>query len=213
MPISFARAQSKLLNTNFLDLNADEKALYIVVEDTLEQYGALFLKALSKSVNANGVNASGGLLNSRTFTRKNGDKTSLILSMPSYYDFPNEGVRGVDSSTNAPTSPYRYKNYGMNAEGRASIKKYIQSGKAQIRNTGDNQVGNERKFKNKVKKSLIDSQVDNMIYLIKKYGIKTTRYFDEAYEEAFKDLPTVLSEMVGNEVTMSIVKSFPKKNK
>jgi hypothetical protein len=181
------------------------------VEDTLEQYGALFLQALSKSVNAKGVNASGGLLNSKTFVRKNGDKTSLILSMPYYYDFVNEGVRGVDSSANAPASPYKYKNYGMSADGRASIKKYIQSGKAQIRNTGDIQVGNERKFKNKEKKSLIDSQVDNMVYLIKKYGIKTTRYFDDAYEEAFKDLPTVLSEMVGNEVTMSIVKSFPKK--
>ena len=83
MPISFARAQSKLLNTNFLDLNADEKALYIVIEDTLEQYGAKFLITFNKYINQLDVKASGKLLSeTKTFVRQNQKGTSLILSMP-----------------------------------------------------------------------------------------------------------------------------------
>ena len=207
MPISFARAQSKLLNTNFLDLNADEKALYIVIEDTLEQYGSKFLITFNKYINQLDVKASGKLVSeTKTLVRQNPKGTSLILSMPYYYDFPNEGVKGWRSSTNAPNSPYKFKTKGMDEEGRKSIKNYIQSGKATINNTGKYQYGGE-----KSKKPLIDIQTDNLVYLIKKYGIKATHYFDLAFEETFKELAVDVSEMVGEEVKMSIVKSFQNK--
>jgi hypothetical protein len=101
----------------------------------------------------------------------------------------------------------------MSKEGRASLKQYLLSGKAKVRNV-KKAIGQERKFSKiskGVKKSLIDQQVDTLIYNIKKYGIKTTRYFDDAFEEAFADLDVTVSEQMADAITISIVKKVNEK--
>jgi len=137
------------------------------------------------------------------------DGNKLTIRMLDYFDYPNEGVRGVRGSKNGVGSPYKFKNYGMNAEGRASIKRYILDGKAKVSNVKE-PVGLERKNK---KKSLIDRQVDNLIYMIKRYGIKRTEYFNDAFEEAFKDIDVVMGEALGIDIAMNIQTISSKKVK
>jgi hypothetical protein len=127
--------------------------------------------------------------------------------MLDYYDYPNEGVKGVDSSSNAPKSPYQYKNYGMPASGRASLKKYIQSGKAKITSVMNDKAlgkGGERIGVSFSKKgSLIDRQVETLSYLIKKFGIKTTNYFTDAFNKTFENFEVKMAEAVESDIVIT----------
>ena len=103
----------------------------------------------------------------------------LTITMLDYYDFVNEGVKGVRNSKNAPNSPYTYRRkakQSSNGEFQKSIKQYILSGKAKVSNKqvrGKTTIGLERKgVKMSEKKSLIDRQVDTLIYNIKKIWYK-----------------------------------------
>lgn len=211
MPITFAQSQSKLLQTDWLDFNADEEAMYIVIEDTLSQYGELFLKNLEKYANERQVVATGNMISKTKVNVIEGNGSQILrISLPYYFDFVNEGVKGVKSTKNAPKSPYRFKTLtGMSAEGRRSLKKYIQSGKAKVRLV-DKPVGTETKGKRLQgkKKQLIERQLDQLIYNIKKYGIKATRFFDDAFEDTFKDLDVVISQQIGKTIAISIEKTF-----
>jgi hypothetical protein len=215
MPTSFGKAQANLINSNFLSETADDKSVYIVLEGTLNEYADKFLQLLSKYYNERKVKSSGAIISeAQTDITTTTDGTNLVIKLPYYFDFPNEGVRGVKSSSNAPASPYKFKTLrGMSAEGRASLKQYLLSGKAKVRNV-KKAIGQERKFSKiskGVKKSLIDQQVETLIYNIKKYGIKTTRYFDDAFEEAFADLDVTVSEQMADAITISIVKKVNEK--
>jgi len=215
MPTSFGKAKADLINSNFLSENADEKSVYIILESTLDDYAEKFLKLLKRYYEERKVKASGNIISEAQFdTTITNDGANLVIKLPYYFDFPNEGVRGVKSSSNSPASPYKFKTLrGMSAEGRASLKKYLLSGKAKVRNV-KKAIGQERKFSKiskGVKKSLIDQQVETLIYNIKKYGIKTTRYFDDAFEEAFADLDVTVSEQMADAITISIVKKVNEK--
>jgi len=131
------------------------------------------------------------------------DGNTLRIYMANYYDFVNKGVKGVKGSKNAPNSPYQYKNYKMSDEGRKSIKEYINKGKAKIKvatkkNTV-NAVGLEKK-----KVSLIDLKTETLIYLIKKWGIKTTNFFDEATEQVQKAMIEDLGEVMAQTIVIQI---------
>ena len=204
MPKSFAKAQADALNS--LGGQDREQFVPFVALNILEQYGADFKILLEKYINSRQVVASGKLADSITSSV---DENKLTIKMLDYFDFPNEGVRGVKGTKNGVGSPYKFKNYGMNAEGRASIKRYILDGKAKVSNVKE-PVGLERKNK---KKSLIDRQVDNLIYMIKRYGIKRTEYFNDAFEEAFKDIDVVMGEALGIDIAMNIQTISSKKVK
>ena len=209
MPKSFAKAQADALN--FLGGQDREQFVPFVAQNILEQYGADFKILLEKYINSRQVVASGKLADSITSEVDN-DGNRLTIKMLDYFDFPNEGVKGVRSSKNAVSSPYKFKNYGMSADGRASIKQYILSGKAKVKNV-QSPVGLERKVDRGKKKSLIDKQVDNLIYMIKRYGIKRTEYFNDAFEEAFKDIDVVMGEALGIDIAMNIQTVSSKKVK
>jgi hypothetical protein len=150
------------------------------------------------------VVASGKLLSESRFVIK-GDTMQIIV--PDYYDYPNEGVRGVKSSKNAPGSPYKYKSYGMNSEGRASIKNYIRSGRAKIdtvRKTNDKALGIGLEKK---RLSLLDAQTNQLVYLIKAFGIKKTNYFTDALNATFnKDFELKMTEVIGKQIVFTLEK-------
>ena len=202
MPKSFAKAQADALNR----LGGQDRDEFVpnVALNILEQYGTDFKILLEKYINSRQVVASGKLADSITSSV---NANTLTIKMLDYFDFPNEGVRGVRSQKNAAGSPYKFKNYGMSAEGRKSIKEYILSGKAKVKNVKQS-VGLEKK-----RKPLIDVQVDNLIYMIKRYGIKRTEYFNDAFEEAFKDLDVVIGEALGIDIAMNIQTISSKKVK
>ena len=204
MPISFSKARDRAISK--IGTSRDEFVSF-VASNILEQYGVEFKKVLEDLMKQRQISASGELADSINPQIDNEGKR-LTITMLDYYDFVNEGVKGVKSSKNASTSPYKFKNYGMNAEGRASIKNYILSGKAKVRSTGGDKargIGIERKgVQFSQKKSLIDRQVDTLIYNIKKYGIKKTDYFTDAFEKVFANWEQDMAEAFGEDVALSL---------
>lgn len=206
MPISINKAQQQALSDGFLDTSAsdtDAKAIRLgITEKVLAQFGAEFALRCAELANERGVTASGFL--GRNIISSIVDESTLQIIVPDYFDYPNEGVRGKDSSRNAPNSPYKYKTYGMSREGRASIREYIRSGVEKIANVKRDRafgIGSERKGK-----SLLDTKTDTLVYLIKKYGIKTTNYFNDAVKEVFADFEIKMSEAVGADIIFTLKK-------
>lgn len=172
-----------------------------VADSVLKQYAQDFVLLLQKNIKDRQVVASGQLeSNINIIADESGN--SINITMLDYFDYPNEGVKGVKSSKNAPNSPYQFKSlYTMSPEGRAKIKDYIQSGKAKLTDTSKTKrsVGLEGK-----RKSLIDMQTDQLIYLIKKHGIKRTRYFDDAFDTVFGTFAEDMAKAYGQDVAFNI---------
>jgi hypothetical protein len=92
---------------------------------------------------------------------------------------------------------------------RNSLKKYISSGRAKVttvQKTNDKALGIGREKKGI---DLMETKVNTLVYLIKKYGIKATNYFDEAIAEVQKSLTPDLLELVGLTIIVQVGK--PKK--
>jgi hypothetical protein len=207
MPISLAKAREQAQGRAISKLGTTNEFEYFVASNILEQYGTEFKAELERLMKERQISASGDLADSINPVIDNEGKR-LTITMLDYYDFVNEGVKGVKSSKNASTSPYKFKNYGMSADGRASIKNYILSGKAKVtdkKTMGRTVLGLERKgVQLSQKKSLIDRQVDTLIYNIKKYGIKKTDYFTDAFEKVFANWEQDMAEAFGEDVALSL---------
>lgn len=207
MSININKAQADFLKEGG-DLGGENIAEFGVVAGVLEQYGADLLKNISYFGNNKGVVGSGDLLSSMVpeITEENG-ATTFRLRMLDYYDYPNQGVKGVDSSSNAPGSPYQYRNYGMSSEGRASLKRYILSGKAKIRSVQNDKAlgkgGEKIGVAFSSKKTLIDKQVDTLAYLIKRFGIKKTNYFTDAFNKTFENFEVDMMEAAGRDIVIT----------
>ena len=210
MSISIRKAQDRALASG-MDFGGDNITEFGVVSGLLEEYSAEFLRNIAFYADEKRVVASGDMLNSMEpeFLQENG---SIVfrLKMADYYDYPNQGVKGVRSSRNAPKSPYKYKNYGVPESMQASLKKYILSGKAKIPSVKNDKalgIGLERKGVSASKsKSLIDTQVDTMGYLIKRFGIKATNYFTLAFDKTFQGFETKVFEALESGIVITFEK-------
>lgn len=210
------KAQQEALAEGFFDTIGDDRASFPPVRleitaKVLAQYGAEFKLKLADYMNRRQVVGKGTLQDSiNPQIVEQPGQTTLQVKILDYYDYPNEGVQGVRSSANAPGSPYRYNNYGMSKEGLKSIRQYILDGKAKVRNIRNDKaagIGLERKgISFKPKKSLIDRQVDQMVWGIKAFGIKKTGYFTDAFKDVFKDFAVVMSEAVGRDIIVTLQK-------
>lgn len=207
MSISISKAQKKALSE--LDSFASgDIAEFGVVSGVLEQYGALLQENIAKFADEKKITASGELLKSMQSEIERGPGFETFrLRMLDYFDYPNEGVKGVDFSSNAPNSPYQYRTYGMPEKAINSLKTYILSGKAKIRSVKKDValgIGLEAKgLRSGNKKTLIQKQAETMAFMIKKYGIKATNYFNLAIEDTFKDFDIVMSEAVGEDIVLT----------
>lgn len=202
MSINFAQAQAEAL-ADLGSYSESKKGFETFVADNiLKQYALEFQNALERFLNEREVVGSGKL---RDSINPEFNEDGFTITMLDYYDYPNEGVRGVKSSKNAPGSPYKFKSlYKMSPEGRESLKEYILSGRAKVSNV-KKAVGTEKKkISGGKKKSLIDMQVDNLIYLIKKYGIKRTDYFNDAFETVFANFSEDMAKAYGRDVALSL---------
>lgn len=207
MSININKAQADFLSSGG-DFGGTDIAEFGVVAGVLQQYGAELLDNIEYFGNQRGVVGSGDLLSNMIPEIDNENGVEIFrLRMYDYYDYPNEGVKGVGSSKNAPGSPYQYRNYGMSSEGRESLKRYILSGKAKVASVQNDKalgIGGERKgvaFSSK--KSLIDKQVDTLAYLIKRFGIKKTNYFTDAFNKTFKTFEVDMVEAAGRDILIT----------
>lgn len=200
MSINIRKAQNEALASGF-DFGGDNITEFSVVNGVFEQYAEEFLKNISYFANNKKVVSSGDLLKNMIPEIVEGNGSIIFrLKMIDYYDFPNEGVKGVGSTRNAPKSPYKYRNYGVPQSMKDSLKKYIQSGKAKITSVMNDKAlgkGGERKgLRFAGKKTLIDTQVATLGYLIKRFGIKSTNYFTDAFNKTFEDFEVKMFEAV-----------------
>lgn len=209
MPISLSKAQSKVLSSGFLDkIGTTGEFETFVAESILEQYGSEFKLLLTQYIKDRQLIGSGAL-SDNIYPEVSEDGKTLTISVLDYYDYINKGVKGKGpNAKNGLDSPYKFHNYGMNKEGRDSIKNYILSGKAKVRNIRSDKaagIGLESKgIRQKPKKSLLDSQVDNLIYLIKRYGIKKTNYFDDAVNKVFGNWAVDMAAALGEDIKLNL---------
>ena len=124
-----ALIKGKLGKTDFsiedtanLDLNNPTLALFF-------EYAKIFQEEVREQIKNKNITSSGKLADNIDVVA-NDKGTGIYISMIDYYDFVNKGVKGVNSSKNAPSSPYQYKTYGMPETARKGLKEYINSGKA-----------------------------------------------------------------------------------
>lgn len=210
MSISIRKAQDRALASG-MDFGGDNITEFGVVNGLLQEYSAEFLKNIAYYADKMKVVGSGDMLKSMEpeFLEENG-AIIFRLKMVDYYDYPNLGVRGKGSTKNAPSSPYKYRNYGVPDSMKASLKKYILSGKAKILSVKNDKalgVGLERKKLAASKsKSLIDTQVDTMGYLIKRFGIKATNYFTLAFNKTFQGFETKVFEALESGIVITFEK-------
>jgi hypothetical protein len=207
MSININKAQADFLREGG-DFGGTDIVEFGVVAGVLQQYGAELLTNISYFGNERGVVGSGDLLNNMIPEELNENGVDIFrLRMYDYYDYPNQGVKGVNSFSNAPGSPYQYRNYGMSSEGRASLKKYILSGKAKVASVQNDKalgIGGEKKGVSFSKsKTLIDKQVDTLAYLIKRFGIKKTNYFTDAFNKTFKSFEVDMVEAAGRDIVIT----------
>ena len=187
-------------NLNALPIFAQEGlGEFEILTAAMDKVAVKFLENLEANIKAAKFAGSGSLLTNMTY-KVSPDGKSVDIILNNYFDYVNRGVKGVRSSKNAPNSPYQFKNYGMSADGRKSIRDYIQSGRAKIRSVKQDKalgIGTERKSK-----SLIDVQTDTLIYLIKRYGIKATNYFTKTVEQSQKDIQVLMAEAIGKDFVL-----------
>jgi hypothetical protein len=203
--------QSQVANLDWLKStgSTDYNPLEII-NSVLEQYGLIAISNIQRNIKDRQVVNSGQM--SSTMYQKldveNGQQ-SLKIYIKDYYRFVDKGVKGVKSTKNAPKSPYRYKTLtGMSKEGRSSIQSLITSGKAKVRVISQAKSKTEKRglqFKG-TKKSLLEMQTDQLIYNIKKYGIKTTNFFKDGFEQTFKDLQKDLGAALKKDISINLIK-------
>jgi L-arabinose isomerase len=197
---SLGKTDYSIEDTANLDLNNPTLELLL-------SYTKIFQDEIRLQIKNKNITASGKLADNIDVVA-NEDGTGVYISMIDYYDFINKGVKGVDYQDNAPNSPYQYETYKMPKSARDGLKKYINSGKASIRvvNTKKTTIGAEKK-----RVSLIDLKVNQLVYNIKKYGIKTTNYLDNAMNEVLPKLSEDMLNLIGRAIVVQI--GQPKKKK
>ena len=134
-----------------------------------------------------------------------------------YYDFVNKGVKGVGGENAKPKTikadtPYQYKTKRPNKKMIDSIFKWYQLGKAkartdtQKRNLTAEQTKNKR-LKDVATKPYTLMEIATMTAIaIKRDGLKTTSYFDNAVKKVFDEkFYETMGKALGNDVKLQII--------
>jgi hypothetical protein len=194
--------KSQKINLDFLNETGTtqyQKVDMKGVDAILLEYANKFKSNLVASIKTHQVTASGEMQSDDNLyfdlvEESDGSKT-LNIFVVEYAKYVDKGVKGWGSSKNAPTSPYSYHNpakTSSNGEFRKSIKRYIESGKAKVRVSDVKKygaVGGEVK-----KLSLIDLKVNKLMYLIRRFGIKTTNFLQQPIEQSFVGLEKKIAD-------------------
>jgi hypothetical protein len=209
MAKSIAERQRIILEDGFLASTGSNQFTLIDANEIgqlLFERAKIFKDEWIRVVNDKNIIASGNIERDLTFYLQNEpEKATLFIDFPYYAKFVDRGVRGKDDERNAPDSPYKFKNYGMNEEGRASLKKWMSQGKAKVSSRDVKKYGafrTEKKFK---KISEADSKLNTLIYNIKKYGIKKRNFITPIVKKSFEGFEQELADAIGKKVSIVIL--------
>jgi len=228
MFMSEGKAQAQALRDGFLASIGEKFDLidpteYPVAEQMLFFYGKQFNEVVRKNLDKSGSVASGKIGELVIpKVRKFGNDYEMLLGYdvenPAsvYYKFVNKGVRGVGGLNARPKrvasdSPYAYKTPFPNQKMANSILQWYKLGKAKT--TVDTQKFGLTKEQKKSKKlsKIVDkaTSLKNLAYAtasaIKRDGLKTTSYFDNAVKTVFnKDFFAAMATAFGGDVQLQI---------
>ena len=226
--MSEAKAQAKVLRDGFLASIGEKFDLidpteYPVAEQMLFFYGKQFNEVVRKNLDKSGSVASGKIGELVIpKVRKFGNDYEMLLGYdvnnPAsvYYKFVNKGVRGVGGVNARPKrvssdSPYAYKTPFPNQKMANSILQWYKLGKAKT--TVDTQKRNLTATQRKSKKlsKIVDkaTSLKNLAYAtasaIKRDGLRTTSYFDNAVKTVFnKEFFATMATAFGGDVQLQI---------
>lgn len=181
------------------------------IDAILLEYANKFKSNLVASIKTHQITASGRMqsddnLYFNLVEESDGSKT-LNIHVVEYAKYVDKGVKGWGSSKNAPSSPYSFSNparTSSNGQFRRNIKEYIESGKAKVRVSDVRKygaVGGEKK-----KLSLIDAKVNKLMYLIRRFGIKTTNFLQQPIEQSFKGLEKKIADQYAVNISVKLFK-------
>jgi hypothetical protein len=209
MAKSIAERQRIILEDGFLASTGSDQFTLIDANEIgqlLLERGELFKDEWIRVVNEKKIVASGDIERDLTFYLQNEpEKATLFIEFPYYAKFVDRGVKGVKSSKNAPDSPFKFKNYGMSEEGRASLKKWLSTAKAKVSSRDVKKYGavrTEKKFK---KISEADSKLNTLIYNIKRFGIKKRNFITPIVQKSFEGFEQELADAIGKKVSIVIL--------
>ena len=209
MPINITQSQKIQLDNGLVGAKGSFNFTDDIAKDLnalLIARGEFFKKEWEDILNKKKIIASGDIQNVELEIVEDANSMTLNISYAYYAKFVDEGVKGVRSSKNAPNSPYQFKNFGMSADGRESIKKWLSTAKAKVRSKDVQKygaVGTERKFK-KISES--EQRLNTTIYNIKKYGIKARNFIDPVLTKTLQGFEKEIGEAIGKTITINIFK-------
>ena len=226
--MSEAKAQAKALREGFLKTIGDQYNLidpteFPVAEQMLMFYGKQFNDEVQKNLSKSGSIASGKIGDLVVpKVNKFGNDYEMYLGYDKdnpasvYYKFINKGVRGVGGDNARPKkvasdTPYEYKTPYPNKKMATSILQWYRLGKAKTTSETQTKKLSKTQRKNKKLKQVVNKadSLKNLAYAtaaaIKRDGLKTTSYFDNAVKAVFnKEFFATMAIAFGGDVQLQI---------
>jgi len=226
--MSEAKAQAKALKEGFLktigeQYNVIDPTEFPVAEQMLIFYGKQFNDEIQKNLAKSGSIASGKIGDLVVpKVNKFGNDYEMWLGYDKdnpasvYYKYINKGVKGVGGENARPKkvssdSPYQYKTPFPNKKMATSILQWYRLGKAKTTNETQTKKLSKTQRKNKKLKQTVNKapSLKTLAYAtasaIKRDGLRTTSYFDNAIKTVFnKEFFTTMAEAFGGDVQLQI---------
>ena len=218
------KQQAQFVRERFLSrfkegYNVTDPKQFLLIEQILFQAGLDFNDTIRKNLEKAGAIASGDLTDvavPNVFSNDGG--FSLQVGYPigskqlTYYDFINQGVKGVGGKNAKPkknSGKYSYKSKFPNRKMALNIYKWLNQARKTV-SADKLDLSKVQKKKRKLKQVL--TEADNKKRLayaistaIKRDGIRATYYFDRAIKENFgKDFKDALAEALGGDIILQI---------
>lgn len=164
--------------------------------------------------------ATGNLYQSINFEPLKITKTGIMfeLIMDSYYKYVDKGVKGKDSSSKAPNSPYQFKDKRpptnpikewLRTKGYKPKEEFISESQQKRLEELSNITRKKSVLKKKLKKQTIDEIMTSFAiataYNIQKNGLKATNFYSSVVnEERFEKFRKEIAEAFKQDVIISI---------
>lgn len=218
------RQQARFVRERFVNrfkdgYNVQDPNQFPIIQQILFQAGLDFNETIRKNLEKAGAIASGDLTDvSVPNAYPNDGGYTLEVGYPigskqlTYYDFINQGVKGVGGKNARPkkaSGKYNFKSKFPNRKMALNIYKWLNQARKSV-SADKLDLSKVQKKKRKLKQILTEAENKKRLAYaissaIKRDGIKATYYFDRAITENFgKDFKDALAEALGGDIILQL---------